>query len=74
VLEGLRREAKTARLSLQQAMELQVANGWQGFRAEWVDTPQQKEKRKHIPNLPLGAPSCSCDGCVAYREKQGASR
>ena len=36
VIDTLRREAGKAKLNLSQVMTLQVANGWQGFRAEWM--------------------------------------
>ncbi len=35
-LEGIRREAKRAGLTMQQALETCCANGWQGLKAEWL--------------------------------------
>ena len=35
-LEGIEREASKAGMSLQQALQMCCARGWQGFKAEWV--------------------------------------
>lgn len=35
-MDGIRREAKAAGMSLADALAHAVAQGWQGFRAEWV--------------------------------------
>ena len=35
-IDGLRREAVKAGLSLEEVMRLCCANGWQGFKADWV--------------------------------------
>lgn len=35
-LEGIRREAKRAGLTMQQALETCCASGWQGLKAEWL--------------------------------------
>jgi hypothetical protein len=76
VLKTLRAEGGKAKLSLSQVMALQVANGWQGFRADWLDTKTDKAKKagRHIPNTPLGSPSCDCDQCIDYRKKRGRER
>ncbi len=38
-LEGLRREAKLAHLSLEAALRISCERGWMGFKAEWVERP-----------------------------------
>lgn len=40
-LEGLRREASIAGMSLGDVMRSCVENGWQGFKAEWVQNRQR---------------------------------
>lgn len=35
-LDGIAREARKARMSLQQALEVCCARGWQGFKADWM--------------------------------------
>lgn len=40
-LDGLRREASIAGMSLGDAMRVCVENGWQGFKAEWVQNRQR---------------------------------
>lgn len=35
-LDGIAREASKARMSLQQALEVCCARGWQGFKADWM--------------------------------------
>lgn len=37
VIDGIRREAGIAGLTLEQAMVMQVERGWQGFKAEWIN-------------------------------------
>jgi len=72
VLRTFEREAEKAGLKLEDAIATSIAQGWAGFRAEWMESQQrqrQQRQQRHIPNLPLGAPSCSCENCVAYREK-----
>ena len=54
VLEGLRKQAGLAKISLQEAMVMQVANGWQGFQAAWVDNLKKEEPAKGYPNVPGG--------------------
>jgi len=76
-LQGLRREAAKAGMSLAAALEHAVTQGWQGFRADWVDrgkaasashAPQQT---RHIESLDLGDPKCSCLSCRAVRRDRG---
>jgi len=72
VLRTFEREAEKAGMKLEDAIATSIAQGWAGFRAEWMESQQrqrQQRRQRHIPNLPLGAPSCSCENCVAYREK-----
>ena len=54
VLDGLRKEAKKAKLTLQEAMLMQVTNGWQGFQAAWVDRLKEDDKPKGYTNVPGG--------------------
>lgn len=39
-IEGLRREAKKAGMTLESAIETCVLRGWQGFRADWLKNDQ----------------------------------
>lgn len=63
VIESLRTEAAAAGMSLADAMALTVANGWQGFRADWVaksrDAPDggfRNGKWQGVPrNIPASA-------------------
>jgi hypothetical protein len=44
-INGIKREAAKAKLSLEQALEICCIRGWQGFKAEWVkndNKPQQQ--------------------------------
>lgn len=43
-INGIKREAAKAKLTLEQALEICCIRGWQGFKAEWVknDKPQQQ--------------------------------
>lgn len=45
VINGLRKEAEIAGLTLEEVMTIQVINGWQGFKASWLT----KEGVKGIP-------------------------
>ena len=54
VLDGLRKQAVLAKISLQEAMVMQVANGWQGFQAAWVEHLKKDEPPKNYPNAPGG--------------------
>lgn len=41
VIDGVREEAKKVGLSLQDALEMQVRRGWQGFDSSWVTASNQ---------------------------------
>ena len=41
VIDGVREEAKKVGLSLQDALEMQVRRGWQGFDSSWVTAANQ---------------------------------
>lgn len=80
-LRMVRDEAAKANWTLEAALRECVLRGWQGFKAEWVAkaasvgaTPPPLNKFAkpvtHMPNMPLGAPSCGCNDCVGYREKR----
>jgi hypothetical protein len=82
-IDGIRREAKAAGLSFQAAIEMATSQGWQGFRADWVKQTADgiggtvsprlvAMSKQHIPNMPLGAASCQCQGCVDYRTRRAA--
>jgi hypothetical protein len=45
-LEGYRREAAKAGITLAEAMAITVAQGWRGFRADWVQ-PKHKARQQH---------------------------
>lgn len=71
-------EAAKAGKSLETALETMISRGWTGYKAEWdiADSRPQNGRytrnqlaTTHIPNMPLGATSCSCGECVAFREK-----
>jgi len=49
-VEGIKREAQKAGLTLQAALEACCANGWQGFKAEWLHQRQQAAAR--LQSLP----------------------
>lgn len=77
----VKEEAAKANWTLEAAIRECVLRGWQGFKAEWVAkaasvgaTPPPLNKFAkpvtHMPNMPLGAPSCGCTDCVGYREKR----
>jgi len=75
VLDGIRREATAAGMSLEQALRTCVERGWQSFRADWATAPAARgpslaKQAAHVPNMPLGHASCSCAGCTAYRAKR----
>ena len=46
VINGLRKEAEIAGLTLEEVMTIQVINGWQGFKASWLS----KDGVKGIPS------------------------
>jgi hypothetical protein len=75
VLDGIRREATAAGMSLEQALRTCVERGWQSFRADWATAPAARgpslaKQAAHVPNMPLGHASCSCAGCTSYRAKR----
>jgi hypothetical protein len=51
-VDGIRREALKAGISMQQALELCCQRGWTGFKAEWV-----KEGPRGADVQPITAPS-----------------
>ena len=42
-LKGIRREAGLANLTLEKALQMCCARGWQGFKADWVTNDLKKE-------------------------------
>lgn len=76
-LAGIRREATKAGLTLQQALEHSTAQGWQGFRADWLRERGTKpaEVPRNQPNPARPAPvihepgneACGCDRCESAR-------
>jgi hypothetical protein len=50
-LKGLQREAAKAGYTLQQALETACERGWRGFKAEWVQTKEDKA-RTTVPSKP----------------------
>lgn len=44
-LLGIEKQARQAGLSLNDALKMCCERGWQGFKAEWVDTRNELEKR-----------------------------
>lgn len=75
VLDGIRREATAAGMSLEAALRTCVERGWQSFKADWATAPAARgpslaKQAAHVPNMPLGHASCSCAGCTAYRAKR----
>jgi uncharacterized protein YdaU (DUF1376 family) len=42
-IKGIRKEASNAGISLEKALQLCCARGWQGFKAEWVTDDLKKE-------------------------------
>jgi len=79
-VEGIRREAVRAGLSLDEALQHSITQGWQGFRARWLESSKSGAlpprlvamSTQHIPNMPLGAASCECPGCREFRSKRAA--
>lgn len=76
VLRTFEREAQKAGMQLEEAIATSIAQGWAGFRADWVQSQRggRSGPKRHIPNLPLGAPSCECQNCRDFREKQGKAQ
>lgn len=69
VVEGIRREASIAGMTLQQAMVIQIERGWQGFKAEWLrdthkasGTSREAEARRRmqqaVPNVADWSDNC----------------
>lgn len=52
-LDGIRREAAKARLSLEKALETCCSNGWQGFKADWVTGGVQQGQRHIAASRPM---------------------
>lgn len=59
-IDGIKREAQKAGMTLQAALEACCANGWQGFKAEWLQRQQAGEKP--------GKPQASRFDSIDYRE------
>lgn len=81
VLAEFRREAAAADVKLEEALKVSVAQGWQGFRADWVKgtagkatnangRPVIAASRIHMQNMPLGSPTCECAECVSFRSRK----
>lgn len=81
VLAEFRREAVAAGVSLEEAIKTSVAQGWQGFRSDWVKANAAKAtnangrpviaaSRIHMQNMPLGSPTCECAECVSFRSRK----
>lgn len=51
VVEGYRREADKAGISLQAAIETSITNGWQGFKADWILNKQTEGNRNGKSNI-----------------------
>jgi hypothetical protein len=56
VVDSLRRKAESADLTLAQALEIQLTNGWQGFEAHWLPG------RRQGGNIPKTTPPQTYDG------------
>jgi uncharacterized protein YdaU (DUF1376 family) len=68
-LEGVRREAANAGISLCDAMRSCVENGWQGFKAEWVQN-RQRAGPKSIHEI-RAATNAALTGRDKAEEKNG---
>jgi len=76
--EALQRRAKKFGLSTTQFLQGAVDNNWLSFDPSWVSgapAPMSRLGRpsrpvEHMRNMPVGTPSCGCEGCVSYREKR----
>jgi hypothetical protein len=77
-VDKLRKEAAAAGMTLEEAMAYTVAQGHQGFFPRTKGTTGTVPPRlvamstQHIPNMPLGAASCECQGCREFRAKRGS--
>lgn len=47
-INGFRREAAKAGMSLEQALITSIENNWRGFKAEWIKTPQTSTLMKGV--------------------------
>ena len=56
VVDSLRRKAEQAELTLAQALEIQLTNGWQGFETHWLPG------RRQGGNIPKTTPPKTYDG------------
>lgn len=76
VVAGIRREAKAAGMTLEQALRTCVERGWQSFKADWAQSGGKLAPAKqaaHIPNMPLGHASCACAGCTSFRRARAGA-
>lgn len=53
-LEGIRAQAKKADLSINQALQICCARGWQGFEAKWVKDEDRKAVEVYRPGFFMG--------------------
>lgn len=53
-LEGIRSQAKKAELTINQALQICCARGWQGFKADWVKDEDRKEVEVYKPGFFMG--------------------
>jgi hypothetical protein len=58
VISSLAKKAEAANLTLAQALEIQITNGWQGFEAHWLDRGKGKDGGK----VPKQTPNNAYDG------------
>lgn len=79
-VDGMRREAAKAGLTLAQALEVAVTQGWQGFRADWLAKRGKPDGQSHSPQqdrhrseFDLGDPRCQCLSCRAVRRDRGGA-
>ena len=74
----LENRIKKAGVSVSQALSQAIDNGWADWDPSWnrgsgtptgaSGRPLAKASTIHIPNMPLGHPSCQCQGCVEKRK------
>lgn len=79
-VDGMRSEAAKAGLTLAQALEVAVTQGWQGFRADWLAKRGKPDGQSHSPQqdrhrseFDLGDPRCGCLSCRAVRRDRGGA-
>lgn len=53
-LEGIRSQAEKAKLTINQALQICCARGWQGFNANWVKDEDRKEVEVYKPGFFMG--------------------